>query len=152
MRERALFRLDFYGWFGCQIVNDYFALLFMRKSQKTFNVFQLASAVFMIAALLWLTISAPFVYAGQQKLAQQEKTTSNPVPLACNEEESSNPFGNTTEEKAPSGNNSVSEEYIHDHNKHDHFFSILLQFHKSENAGTYIAFHGELDVPPPDLA
>ena len=73
----------------------------MGKSRKTFSVFQLASAVFMIAALLWLTISAPFVYAGQQKLAQQEKSTSFPVPLAANEEDTSNPFGNTTEEKAP---------------------------------------------------
>ena len=124
----------------------------MRKSQKTFNVFQLASAVFMIAALLWLTISAPFVYAGQQKLAQQENTTNSPVPLATNEEESSNPFGNTTEEKAPSGSNSFSEEYIHDHHKQDHFFSIILRYYNCENAGTYIAFHGELDVPPPDLA
>ena len=124
----------------------------MRKSRKTFNVFQLASAVFMIAALLWLTISAPFVCAGQQKLAEEEKTSSASFPLAGNEEESSNPFGNTTEEKAPSGNSSFSEEYIHDHHKNDHFISILLQYHKSENAGTYIAFHGELDVPPPDLA
>jgi len=123
----------------------------MRKSRKTFNVFQLASAVFMIAALLWLTISAPFVYAGQQNLAQQEKTSSTTLPLA-NEEESSNPFGNTTEEKTPSGSNSFSEEYIHDHHKQDHFFSIILRYYNSENAGTYIAFHGELDVPPPDPA
>ena len=124
----------------------------MRKSRKTFSVFQLASAVFMIAALLWLTISAPFVYAGQQKLAKQEKITSTPVPLAANEEDSSNPFGNTTEEKAPSGSSSFSEEYIHDHHKQDHFFSIILRYYKSEKAGTYIAFHGELDAPPPDLA
>jgi len=124
----------------------------MRKSRNTFSVFQLASAVFMIAALLWLTISAPFVYAGQRQLAQHEKTTSIPVPLADNEEDSSNPFGNTTEEKAPSGSNSFSEEYIHDHHKQDHFFSVILRYYKSENAGTYIAFHGELDVPPPDLA
>jgi hypothetical protein len=123
----------------------------MGKSRKTFSVFQLASAVFMIAALLWLTISAPFVYAGQQKLAQQEKSTSFPVPLAANEEDTSNPFGNTTEEKAPSGSSSFSEEYIHDHHKQDYFFSIILRYYISENAGTYIAFHGELDVPPPDL-
>ena len=122
----------------------------MRKNRKTFSVFQLASAVFMIAALLWLTISAPFVYAGQQELAQ-EKTANSPVPLAANEEDTSNPFGNTTEEKAPSGGSSFSEEYIHNYHKQDYFFSIILRFYKSENAGTYIAFHGDLDVPPPDL-
>ena len=125
----------------------------MRKSQKTFNVFQLASAVFMIAALLWLTISAPFVYAGQQQMAKQEQTAEKGLPpLAGNEEEAANPFGNTTEEKASSGSSSFSEEYIHDHHKQDHFFSIFLQYHKSENAGTYLAYHGELDVPPPDVA
>jgi len=123
----------------------------MRKSRKTFSVFQLASAVFMIAALLWLTISAPFVYAGQQKLAGHEKTTSTPVPLAANEEDTSNPFGNTTEEKVPSSGSSFSEEYIHDYHRQDYFFSIILRYFKSEDAGTYIAFHGELDVPPPDL-
>ena len=124
----------------------------MRKSQKTFNVFQLASAVFMIAALLWLTISAPFVYAGQKLIAGQEQAAGTGLPLAGNEEEAANPFGNTTEEKAPSGGNTFSEEYIHDLHKHDHFFLILLRYHKSENAGTYLAYHGELDVPPPDAA
>jgi hypothetical protein len=124
----------------------------MTTSQKTFSVFQLASAVFMIAALLWLTISAPFVYAGQQKLALQENSTSASLPIETNEEDSSNPFGNTTEEKSPSGSGSLSEEYIHDHHKQDHFSSEILRCYKFENAGTYIAFHGELDAPPPDLA
>jgi hypothetical protein len=122
----------------------------MKRSQKTFNVFQLASAVFMIAALLWLTISAPFVYAGQQQLTKQEQTTDNSLPQATNEEEAANPFGNNTEEKA--GSSSFSEEYLHDHHKAEYFFSIVLRFHTHENVGTYIAFHGELHVPPPNVA
>lgn len=104
----------------------------------------------MIVALLWLTISAPFVYAGQQKIAKHCNTAHAETPLPCNEEESANPFGNTTEEKAPSSS-SFSEEYLHDNHKSEYFFSISSQYHKSENSGTYIAFHGELLVPPPNI-
>lgn len=123
----------------------------MKGTQKKYSFFQLASAVFMIAALLWLTISAPFVYAGQQEIAKQSKTANTNTAFPGNEEEASNPFGNTTEEKAPSSS-SFSEEYLHDHHNTEYFFSISSQSHKSENAGTYIAFHGELHVPPPNPA
>lgn len=124
----------------------------MKRNRKTYSIIQKLSAVFMILALLWLTISAPFVFASQQELAKQEKNSKACSPLAGNEEESTNPFGNTTEEKAPSGSSSFSEEFLHDHHLTDHFFSIALQYHKCDNAGTYIAFHGELLVPPPNAA
>lgn len=123
----------------------------MKRTKKTYSFFQLASAVFMIVALLWLTVSAPFVFAGQQKIAKHCKTAHAETPLPCNEEESANPFGNTTEEKAPSSS-SFSEEYLHDNHKSEYFFSISSQYHMSENADTYIAFHGELHVPPPNIA
>ncbi|HEX7847181.1 MAG TPA: hypothetical protein VF476_15375 [Chitinophagaceae bacterium] len=102
----------------------------------------------MIVALLWLTVSLPFVYSSQQQIAKQENTTTTPLP--CNEEES-NPFGSGTEEKAPGGI-SLSEEYLHEHHKSDYFFSIISRYHKCENADTYVAFHGELLVPPPNQA
>lgn len=105
----------------------------------------------MVLALLWLTISAPFAFLAQQEIAKQGKTANSNIPLIGNEEETANPFGNTTEEKAPS-NNSASEEYLHDLHIMDHFFSIALRYHKCENADTYIAFHGELHVPPPNVA
>lgn len=124
----------------------------MKKQRRTYSVLQGASAIFMIAALLWLTISAPFVVACQQELAKQDKASSTGSPLTGNEEEAANPFGNTTEEKAPGNGSSFSEEFLHDHHIADHFFSIASQYHKLENAGTYIAFHGELLVPPPNAA
>ena len=73
------------------------------------------------------------------------------MPPNCPEEDATNPFGNTTEEKAPS-TSSISEEYLHDHHATDHFFDVFSQYYKRENAGTYIAFHGELLVPPPNAA
>ena len=123
----------------------------MKRSRKIYSPFHLLSAVFMILALLWLTISAPFVVAAQQELARQDKTANATSPLAANEEETANPFGNTTEEKSPSSS-SFSEEYLHDHHKADYFFSIVSQYHKCEDSGTYVAYHGELLVPPPNAA
>ncbi len=122
----------------------------MKRRRKIFSVFQLVSAVVMILALMWLTVSAPYVYASQQQLAKQQKTEKANTPLTGSEEESSNPFGNSTEEKA-SGNTSLSEEYIHNKHKIYFFFSVSTQYHKPENADTYIAFHGELLVPPPNV-
>jgi hypothetical protein len=123
----------------------------MKKARKTYTVFQLSSAVLMLIALLWLTVSTPFVYAAQQELAKHTKVIhSDESP--CDEEETSNSIGNTTEEKKPSGNNSLSEEYLHHHQYEENFFTIVSQTHMCENADIYVAYHGELDVPPPDLA
>lgn len=122
---------------------------FMNKTRKIFSFFQLCSAVFMILALMWLTVSSPFVLASQQEQAKQHKEKAA-APLTGTEEEASNPFGNNTEEKTP-GANSFSEEYLHSYHAASHFYIEISQYHKLENADTYIAFHGELLVPPPNL-
>jgi hypothetical protein len=120
---------------------------------KTYTRFHLISAVLMIVALTWLTISAPFVFENQKQLAKISKMSSDQSPLAGTEEESGNPLGNnTTEEKAPKSLNTFSEEYLHDHYRSNHLFSIALQYYKHENAGIYIAYHGEPLVPPPNVA
>jgi len=130
----------------------YLAPLSMNKKNKTYIFFQQGSAVFMILALLWLTISAPFVQASQQALAEHVATShDSAIPNSDTEEENSIPFGNNTEEKAPTGSNSFSEEYLHDSHKSEFFFAIVSQYYKCENTGTYVAFHGELLVPPPNL-
>jgi hypothetical protein len=125
----------------------------MTTSRKIYTIPQLGSAVIMILLLMWLTVSLPFVYASQQELAKTSKTCSDQSPLAGSEEESTNPFGNSTEEKAPKNNiSSVSEEFIHDYHSSSSLFLMTLQYHKMDNAGTYTAFHGELLVPPPNAA
>ncbi|MEJ8842046.1 hypothetical protein WG954_06575 [Lacibacter sp. H375] len=123
----------------------------MKRSRITYSIIQKTSTIFMMAALLWLTISLPFVYAGQQEIAQQQQKDNTDSPFTGNEEESANPFGNSTEEKAPS-NNSFSEEYLHDHHKEDGLLAVSKQYRSCENARNYIAFHGELLVPPPNCA
>jgi hypothetical protein len=122
----------------------------MKRPKTIFSIFQKGSAIFMMVALLWLTISAPFVLASQQQMDKMAKTMSSQSPLSTCDDET-NPFGNNTEEKAPSST-SFSEEYLHENHLAHHFFPISLQYHKGENADTYIAFHGELLVPPPNQA
>lgn len=130
----------------------YIAALSMNKKNKTYIFFQQGSAVFMILALLWLTISAPFVQASQQALAEHVATSlDSAIPISDTDEENSSPFGNNTEEKAPTNSSSFSEEYLHDSHKSEFFFAIVSQYQKCENTGTYVAFHGELLVPPPNL-
>lgn len=123
----------------------------MKKRHKLYSIFQLSSAVLMIALLCWLTISTPFVYASQQELAKQGKMVNTSGSNAGSEEENGNPFGNNTEEKTPSSS-SFSEEYLHSYHITAHFHTVISMYHKLENADTYIAFHGELLVPPPNAA
>ena len=125
----------------------------MVKS-RIYNRFHIVSAILMMIALAWLTVSVPFVLENQKRLAQVSKISLDQPPLTGNEEESGNPIGNNngTEEKAPKTLNTFSEEYLHDHHISDHLFSLALQYYKHESAGIYIAHHGEPLVPPPNVA
>ncbi len=127
-------------------------MLFSRnsilKQNQTYTVTHKMSAVCMILMILWLTVSAPFVFASEQSL---EKQCSSSVPLSSNDDDSENPYGNNTEEKAPSST-SFSEEYLHDFDKSDLFSLLVASNHTIKDADTYHAFHGELLVPPPDVA
>ena len=122
----------------------------MKGNKKPYHFTQQLSAVFLMLALLWLTISLPFVLEGQQQLSKYQKALADHSSHSGNEEETTNLFGNTTEEKAPSSNISVSEEYLHDHHVADHFLSVGSRRYKCENSGIYNAFHGEVHVPPPN--
>lgn len=111
------------------------------------------SSLFMVLTLLWLTISTPFVVSFQDEMARQG-ITANDSSLPSDEEDTSNPFGNNTEEKPASGASvSLSEEYhLHDSHKAEYLFAVTSTYHKCENADTYTAFHGELLVPPPNFS
>lgn len=106
----------------------------------------------MILALLWLTISLPFVFSARQQLSKNQSTAeySSVFPQGS-EEDSSNPLNSTTEEKAPTVS-TFSEEYLHDNHHDYHYYSVILRLHKCEDASTYNAYHGELHVPPPNAA
>lgn len=122
----------------------------MKTVRKTYSRVNVVSSIFMIIALLWLTVSTPFVYESQQELAATHKAVNGGDNLPVDEEES-NPLGNSTEEKTPGGV-SLSEEYLHDHHSSDYYFHFASRFHKLADAKIYVAFHGEMLVPPPNVA
>jgi len=126
-------------------------ILFMRTNYRKYSFLHPANIIFMIFALLWITVSAPFVYSCQQKLAKLNKMTILSVCNTGNEEGTPNPLDNNTEEKVATDGNSFSEEYLPNNYKTDYLSYIALQSPKCENTSTYIAFHGEILVPPPML-
>lgn len=119
---------------------------------KTYNhPGQKMAAAFMIALLLWLTVCLPIVSEGRDNLLRQDKTEKSHSPLSNTEEETSNPLTNTTEEKAP-GTSSIIEEFLHHSSIVDYFSTTSKNDYNNRHSGLYIAFHGELIVPPPDAA
>ena len=117
------------------------------KKKKIYSLFQLVSAMVMIISLAWLTINTPFVMVVGPGLCMQDQSSKDNKPSDGTED--TNPLGNATEEKVPSGNN-FSEEYLHHHHTIGTLASQVSEYHKLKNADTYIAFHGELLVPPPN--
>ena len=116
------------------------------ETRPTYSYYKKVAAVLMIFALLWLTISAPFVLRSQQLFSQDSEIE---APFAGSEEESSNPFGNS-EEKSSKTSTTFSEEYMHDHYKSAYLFFIALQGHNSESNNLYTSHLVELLSPPPE--
>jgi len=101
------------------------------------------SSLFMMMALLWLTISTPYVFASQQ--AQQKEIQKQ----AANTEDR-NPFSTTTEEKNESSVSTLSE-YLHDLNSMSHHFIVLTRIYRCHAPDVYYAFPPELISPPPKV-
>jgi hypothetical protein len=124
----------------------------MRKSKKSYTILQKASSIFLMLVLFWLTVSTPFIIAGQQELGKERKAMSVDIPDADNDDDRTESSGNNTEEKVPVGGNSLSEEYLHEHLLTKDFGAKTTLNYGLENAVPYIAFHGELHAPPPNVA
>jgi hypothetical protein len=101
------------------------------------------SSLFMVMALLWLTISTPFVFASQQ--AQQKE-----IQKQTGSSEDRNPFSTTTEEKNESSVSTLSE-YLHDLNSLNHHFIVLTRIYKCHTSDLYYDYHPELLSPPPEV-
>jgi cytoskeletal protein RodZ len=105
-----------------------------------------AAALVMFMALGWLTVSLPYVYSFQQEGAKQE-SRSAPIDSPVDNEEA-NPLSNSTEEKASS--NTLSEELIHHTDEHNYLFSYKLSHDNRHSYDLYVAYHGEVQCPPPN--
>lgn len=113
----------------------------MKRRGKLFSLKQVSSTLLMIAALLWLTISIPFVYAAQE--VQKEISSESKHYDDCN------PFANTTEEKNESSFNTLSE-YLHEHQLTANHSVAFVRFYKCHPSDIYVEYHPELISPPPE--
>ena len=102
---------------------------------------QVASSLFMITTLLWLTVSTPLVYACQQV---QKELQQQP-----NGHEDKNLYANTTEEKSETGTNLLSE-YRHDIHLLERHFIVLRTLYKCHSSHLYPEYYPELQSPPPE--
>lgn len=113
----------------------------MKGKQKIFSFSQLSSCVLLIVALLWLTISTPFVYEAKQV---QKEISSDAKPC-----ENINPFSNTTEEKNESNVNTLSE-YLYEHQFTANHSLAFVRYYKCHPFDIYFEYHPELLSPPPE--
>ncbi len=120
----------------------------MKKNRPSYDFFRKVSAISMIAALVWLTVSTPYIFRYQQDVKKAEIAKNNTPPSTDNED--NNPFANTTEEKTSSVN-TMTEEYLHHHEDHKLFSHTIVNLFGNSSEALYIAFHGELISPPPDI-
>lgn len=116
------------------------------KRPLAYKLKNILPALVMFIALAWLTVSLPYVYSFQKEIAKQE-SRSAPFDSPVDNEES-NPLSNSTEEKAP---NSVSEEWLHHTDDHNYLFSYKLSHDNRHAYDVYVAFHGEVQCPPPNF-
>ncbi len=93
-------------------------------------------------ALMWLTISTPFVFSHYQQVQMIESSSEA-------EEDIPDPFASTTEEKTESSVNTLSE-FLHEFHHAFADDNALLKHGKCHEMDIYVAFHGELISPPPE--
>ncbi len=121
----------------------------MRKAKYISILLRKINAAFFVLALVWLTVSTPFVMANQYS---QDHLTSIESPIDnSGEEETANPLNSSSEEK-PHNCNGLVEEYIHHAATIIAFNYIELSHAIGLEADSYQAYHGELLVPPPNRA
>jgi hypothetical protein len=104
------------------------------------------SAILMIISLVWLTVSLPFVFQAMNA-HHPEHSACTDCPLPSDDEEL--PV-NASEEKSPV-NNGAQEEYLHYQNEGLILASQFLTHSAGHHASVYIAYHGELLSPPPEV-
>jgi hypothetical protein len=131
----------------------------MQTHTSPYTLINKASSILMLLALIWLTVSIPFVYQAQQEAGASKSMVSlsggesNDDAPASSSSSDNNPFANTTEEKPCGGVNTLTEEYLHAFHQDftRHFSEVNVPAIHAHEA-TYEAFHGELLCPPPNQA
>lgn len=115
----------------------------MTSKGFAYSLGHMSAAVLMVLALLWLTVSTPFVYAAQQDAIALKKSSTE------QSDSTQNPLSSTTEEKTEIGFSSLSE-YLHDIMQPEQHMEVMVKYEKCHSSGLYHAYHPDLLCPPPD--
>lgn len=126
----------------CLLINGQLPLFLrnMNACGKHLSFRMMASSLVMILALLWLTVSTPFVYAASQPYTHIQATDAD---------DDGNPLNNTTEERSQTAGGSVHE-ILHDHSFTHELFSMRIRFMRTDPTKLYFAYNPELLSPPPE--
>ena len=101
----------------------------------------------MIAVLAWLTVSTPFVFAGQQAAKQWAKQ----MPAKETKEDNGSLPNNLTEEKTERNATTLSE-YLHDPLLFEQHVYLITKSYTAHPSSFYSSFTPELISPPPKAA
>ncbi len=106
------------------------------------------SGLFMLLALLWLTVGSSFVYLGQQqdKKVSHIETTGD---IPADTDENDGPFDDD-DETPETCSSTWAAEYLGVEQEDIVQSAIPLHNHKSHYKTAFIFFHGESFSPPPD--
>jgi hypothetical protein len=118
----------------------------MRQTASTFNPLQKIGSLLLILALVWLSVSTPYVYRFQQKTKTEKQAITAENETDCEE---GGLLNNTNEEKAESGPNTL-QEFLHEphHLEHPSIEQVNEYGHFEQKAS--VAYHPELISPPPE--
>lgn len=111
----------------------------MKKSNPYLSI---ASSLIMIIALIWMTVSTPFIYAA-------DKMVTTEVEKNTGDTDDSTALTGATEEKSESSTNTLSE-YLNDLLHEFRPFTSVVKVFKCHSSDIYLAFRPELISPPPD--
>jgi len=116
----------------------------MPRQKATYHLGKICSVLMLTMLLGWLTVSLPYVYQAKQQSQQTKKVVAD---LGSSEEETAGSLGGSTEEKT-SGN--TLSEFLHEQESLAELATLLISHAPDASDDTYLAFHGELLVPPPE--
>jgi hypothetical protein len=117
----------------------------MRQKTPSFTIAHKIGSLLLMLALLWLSVSTPYVYRFQQKVKAEKQAQTN----APDEDSEGSLNNNINEEKSESGPNTL-QEYLHEplHLEHPSLAQVNEYGHFEQKAS--IAYHPELISPPPE--
>jgi len=104
---------------------------------------QIASSLLMVMALLWLTVSTPFIYSAQQQIEKQM------IDTTPDDEADDAPLQTTNEERSENTTSTLSE-YLHEAINVERPSVLISKYFKCYPSDIYFAFHPELISPPPE--